>query len=128
MDYSSLRLNTTLENPSSDAAEELVPDGWVSLWAVILRLTGYIDNCTLVKMGIEKGLLRTEFKCENQTDQNLLNLISNSIARESTLKCMVCGKWGRRRKLEEGMPCLCGHHYTEYVNYLDQRNNDGFQV
>jgi hypothetical protein len=127
MEYISSRLNKTYENPSEADIVLLVPPGWVSIWSIIQRLTGYIDNCTLIKAGIEKGLLRTEFKCENQTDQNLLNLVSQAVARESSMKCMVCGEWGRRRKLEDGLPCLCGKHYTDYVNFLDEKTN-GFQV
>jgi hypothetical protein len=61
---------------------------------------------------IQKG------KPDNREEEHksLFTRISTSLMQESAKTCMVCGKFGKRRKELEHKPSLCPTHYLEYIN------------
>lgn len=103
--------------------EENLPTGWKDFSRIletIIFLTHDSPRCdTKVHIKIDKGLLRVSATLESESYQEVFNRVANSVARDSSLVCMVCGKRGHRRKEEVGWPSLCTTHYVQYVNYLD---------
>ena|SRR5690349_3635171 len=96
------------------------PDGWNKFKTVYQYLQNRLFPCEIVSVGIEKGLLRVKAICDNPEDQEIFDRVAQSLARDSATTCMKCGQYGFRRKAEQHWPALCGVHYVEYVNYLDE--------
>lgn len=101
-------------------AQHFFPKGWHVFLDDIWHLADLIGNVRVTRIGIDKGLLRVTVETPGDIEASLFKRVTQSVARESSLKCMECGKRGFRRKIEQGWPSLCGVHYVEYVNFLDQ--------
>jgi hypothetical protein len=103
--------------------EEVFPIGWKKFARVIETASFLTYDLPQLKhhvhVKIEKGLLRISSALRSENYQEVFNRVSNSVARDTSLVCMVCGKRGHRRKEEVGWPSLCTTHYVQYVNYLD---------
>jgi hypothetical protein len=97
---------------------DALPEGWRPLAKLGVRLTELMDN-RIVEIGIRAGLLVVKFKGNNELDNQICELFRNAIAQKSSVTCMICSKRGFRRKREALVPTLCGPHYVEYINYLD---------
>jgi hypothetical protein len=97
---------------------KMIPEGWHSLVKMAVRLTDLMDNC-IVEIGIRQGLFVVKFKGTNELDNEICELFRNAVAQKSSVTCMICSKRGFRRKREALVPTLCGPHYVEYINYLD---------
>jgi hypothetical protein len=105
----------------------IIPEGWNSLAIMSVRLTQLMKNC-IVEAGVKDGLIVIRFKGNNQVDNDICELFRHIVAKQSSLMCMICGGRAMRRKAETPIPTLCGPHYVEYVNYLDQIGNNGLQI
>jgi hypothetical protein len=101
-----------------DSIKHVIPFGWHFFIDQIMRY-GDLVNCSITDISVDKGLLRIHGSCSLDSDQQLFNRLSQSIARDSATTCMICSRRGFRRKKEVGWPSLCGTHYIEYVNFLD---------
>jgi len=99
--------------------ENIIPDGWKEFFTLVTHLISRLPSSKLTKVAIEKGLLRVSAECFTPLDQLIFDRFSQSIALGTSMKCMVCGKYGYRRKSEDFSPCLCNTHYVEYANWLD---------
>ena len=90
--------------------------GWHKFVQEAFFLATVMGDTTISRVYVNKGLLRFVGVSESPIQQSLFNRLSQSIAKDSALCCVVCGQHGYRRKLEEGWPCLCKEHYIEYAN------------
>jgi hypothetical protein len=90
--------------------------GWHKFVHEVFYLVANWQGTTISRVYANKGLLRFVAESESDIQQSILNRLTQSIAKDSALCCVVCGQHGYRRKLEEGWPCLCKEHYIEYAN------------
>lgn len=90
--------------------------GWHRFIHEVYYLVESLRDITITRVYVNKGLLRFVGHSDSEIQQSLFNRLTQSIAKDSALCCVVCGQHGYRRKLEEGWPCLCKEHYIEYAN------------
>lgn len=101
--------------PSDDNITKMtavLPAGWHKLIPIIFE-TASICKINISALDIKQGTLYIKGVGEYQ---NIFNRVARSLMMDSALTCMVCGKYGRRRKDESGSPSLCGAHYLDYIN------------
>jgi hypothetical protein len=95
-----------------------IPYGWQELLEELYRFRE-LSRCQITSVTVEKGLLRVRGVCSHPTDQLLFNRLSQSFALGSCNRCLVCRRYGWRRKTEDGWPVLCQAHYVEYINFIN---------
>jgi hypothetical protein len=44
--------------------------------------------------------------------------VAKTLLTDSSRTCLVCGKFGRRRKDQIGFPSLCPAHFLDYINEI----------
>jgi len=103
-------------NPSKGEVLKNTLVGWHEFVHHAFYLISLFRGATYTRIYISKGLLRFVGLAQNPLEQSLLDRFSQSIAKDTALRCMICGQRGYRRKLEMGWPCLCTEHYIEYAN------------
>lgn len=110
---------------TTDDVVKILPDGWKNLLGPVFLITQNLDDVFLSIVKVEKGLLRA-YAGGRDDLIDLVERVSQSVARESAVICMVCGHRGVRRKHEPYSPSLCEMHYIQYINWLDKNGyHDG---
>lgn len=116
----------TFENIEGHGFKEL-PEGWKHLPDAVRVLASHFDvhsEIIVNRYTVELGLLR--FHLEPPTEplyEFIFNSVAQAVAAKSAKICLVCGNSGVRRKDEQHWPCLCGKHYIQYRNWLDQNGH-----
>lgn len=122
-----VKLNSIIKSQEweemGDEIDALMPYGWNGLQEVLLDYCNDVGLIHIVKVSVEKGLLRFVSVARGAHHERTFNILAHHVAVKSSLKCMICGKRGYRRKLSEGWPSLCTTHHVQYVNYLDELEN-----
>jgi hypothetical protein len=109
-----------LEDP--DELEEFLPTGWHKFVEELFQASmSHQRPMSVGKVTIKDGVLYSSIemgKPDNREEvhKKLFVRISTSLMQESAKTCMVCGKFGKRRKELEHKPSLCPTHYLEYIN------------
>jgi hypothetical protein len=106
--------------------ENALPPGWCCFIPFIMHLTGRLESCNIKTVAIESGLLRITAFSPNKFDNEIFEKVAQRLAVDSRLICMVCGKTSPRslrKKQEPGNPSLCGPHFIQFVNFLDDQIN-----
>ena len=105
-----------------DVADTLMPIGWRdTIWAFAKKAMARLNvSPSRIVLHAENGLLRITARSSDPLDTDIMKQVSQYIARQSARTCMVCGKFGYRRKMESGWPCLCRDHYILYANALHE--------
>lgn len=106
---------------STDAdVVKILPDGWKRMVNPLLLLTQTFPTIRLTHMRLDRGLLRVYAVTDDAKLADLFERVTQSVARESSAFCMVCGERGNRKKTEQYSPSLCREHYIQYINWIDQ--------
>lgn len=118
--------NKILESTSGLSQSEIrqfipLTGKWNDYYDVIIDMyTGLGVAC-----GVSGAVLITKLEMKNSvlyvtTNTNryssLIKRIAQTLMTDSSKTCLVCGKFGRRRKDHIGFPALCPEHFLEYIN------------
>jgi hypothetical protein len=112
---SALTLDMSTNITKRDVCENTLV-GWHKFIQEAFYLVSALRDTKITRVYVNKGLLRFVGESDSPMEQSIFNRLSQSIAKDSALCCVVCGQHGYRRKLEVGWPCLCREHYIEYAN------------
>ena len=100
---------------TEDTISSCLPVGWQKFSRVIMDASR-MCNTNILGIDIRDGVLYIDY--DDSGNSEMFNRISRSISQESSLTCMMCGSFGRRRKEQVGKPPLCRDHYLEYINNI----------
>jgi hypothetical protein len=115
LDASSLSItHTNIEN--------FLPWGW-NTFGEIIWYTTQCYNVSIKYLRIHNGTLELSVihdAAAPVVQQLLFELITTGLFQRSSKTCMMCGRFGQRRKLVEGKPALCGEHHIQYINAISE--------
>jgi hypothetical protein len=103
---------TEIKGLSESDAVNFLPDGWHKFIEIIFD-AARVCEIKIHMLDIKNGTL---YVTGEGVYDSIFKRISRTIMIDSALTCMVCGKYGLRRKNEIGSPPLCGPHYLDYIN------------
>lgn len=116
-------LNLNIENISPSEISEHLPLGWIILGEVIKKFFTLYPDVIFKKIYIQKGILRIEANLDKSEEIKylLVDGFLNSIAKMSSMICMVSGEPGTRAIQIEEQPCLNLINTAFYLTGLTER-------
>lgn len=115
-------LSQTISNDGGLSVSTILkalPNGWVTEFNTIIMELDDISPSSIVALDIRDGVLYLTMK-ENGRYYKLTTLVTRSLSQSSAKTCMMCGKFGLRRKEQQHKPCLCRSHYIDFINYEEE--------
>jgi hypothetical protein len=91
-----------------------LPPGWAHTVDVIRDAVQTLQ-VRLTRVEIKDGVLYLEDDGTSPHSE-IFKRFAKSILQETARTCMVCGKFGIRRKEHDGKPPLCITHYATFIN------------